>query len=846
MVDGETRVFYDDEKPGFSVCYSTASMLSAGVSTATAFAKHLGARSLTIEIWDSETLLLVGTAGLALAQLLRGGERAIQAVVQLPVLKATVTREVGRPMADSVGVAGYGGEPSEALAPPQVGTLIMRIANVGQVCSGVTPSDGLTIEGIASNAVSIQMDMNARKGEDQTLKSTGKLMSDRNPGLAQSIRAIKGAVRDESRKLSRFETIRKTTPRRKGAFDASLTAQSGIDSPDNTLRDTSVNWLLSTGGQGVQSYTSASLMQDGGSTINSAEASLHTRKFPHAENRGPRRLEKPISSAIAEMVHTQKAVHEFRQAHKQQRITSLLQRSITTSQSVLVSFGTPTFVEFKFKNILREDGTFKIQLDDREMRLVKDVAEWRDFKSRLRTTGPIEEDMFQKSETGGHVLFLKAEESAVLPFVLRPLWSEVGPRAFRHQRDRYGSVVTELTPEDTALLAQTRTVTMRVLADSGASMGQTVAILNLEVKPLPFRVDRVFRFWHKQHERIDKEVFFKAESGFVFHSGGGGGGGNFDEDETTNVDPTARDTGETHGHHHHHHHHSHERADSEGGGGSTAADAASVAEGLDDASRSGFSAQCSSQHVACEVVTRSRRTYIRIKALMGRAPTIDTFYVALFDDKFKTTPVEIWQVYLHAVEEVHLTSTLGSDTTAVINMEGTQKPSLVQCYSSDPHILSLKSPHGKFRLGADTHTRAVLSYRPALQGTARHILHVVDVDYQRLVAAYLVVARVDSPRTTREYAITVPFNKAVSKFVKLENAYPTKRTYSIYTDRPDMIKVVHPTLTLEGGESEKITMRFREMRHNAEVYVFINNEHDGKAEECFLIKATVSHIAGAK
>ena len=533
------------------------------------------------------------------------------------------------------------------------------------------------------------------------------------------------------------------------------------------------------------------------------------------------------------MVHTQKAVHGFRQAHKQQRITSLLQRSITTSQSVLVSFGTPTFIEFSFKNLLRVDGTFKIQLDDREMRLVHDVAEWRDFKTRLRTTGPVEEDMFQRNETGSYVLFLKAGESAVLPFVLRPLWTEVGARAFRHQRDMYGSIVTELAPWDTSLLAQTRTVTMSVLSDSGSSIGQTVAVLNLEVKPLPFQVDRVFRFWHKQHERLDKEVFFMAETGFVFHAGGGNVG--HDDDESTNADPL--NDGQSNGHHHHHHHHQQNQNDGDG---------ARAAEGLDETSHTGISAQCSSQHVACEIVTRSQRTYIRIKALTGRAPTIDTFYIAIFDDKFKTSPVEIWQVYLHAVEEVHVAATLGSTTSAVFNMEGTKKPSLVQCFSSDPHILSLKSPHGRFHLGADTHTRSVLSYRPTLQGTARHIMHVVDIDYQRLVAAYLVVARVDPPRTTREYAITVPFNKAISKYVKLENAYPTERTYSIYTDRPDIIKVVRPTLTLEGATSSKITMRLREMRHNFEVYVFINNEHDGKSEECFLIKATVSHTADAK
>ena len=46
--------------------------------------------------------------------------------------------------------------------------------------------------------------------------------------------------------------------------------------------------------------------------------------------------------------------------------------------------------------------------------------------------------------------------------------------------------------------------------------------------------------------------------------------------------------------------------------------------------------------------------------------------------------------------------------------------------------------------------------------------------------------------------------------------------------------------------STYIFLLLQEMRHNFEVYVFINNEHDGKAEECFLIKATVSHTADAK
>lgn len=833
MVDGETRVLFDDTKPGFSVCYSTVSMLSAGVTNATTFAKYLGARSLSIEIWDSETLLLVGAANLDLAQLLRGGQRAIQAVLQLPVHQATVTREVAHPMADTSGVAGYGGNTSEPLASPQIGTLIMRVANVGQVCSEVTPSDGTVLESVASNAVAVQMDTDVRKGDSQTLKSTGKLMSDRNPDLARSMRVIKGAVRDESRKLSRFETIRKATPRHAGTLDASMREpRSDAADLDETVRSTSIDWLLSTGGSTLQAPSSSG-------PAGAHDPAMVTRNFPQNERPRSHRLEKPISSAISEMFHTQKVVHEFRQQHKQQRITSLLQKSITTSQPVLVSFGTPTFVEFTFKNILHEDGTFRIQLNDHELRLVQDVDEWRDFKTRLRTTGPIEEDMFQRSETGAHVLFLKAGESAVLPFVLRPLWSEVGPRAWRHQRDRYGSIVTELAPEDTALLAQARTVTMRCVADSGARLGQTVAILNLNVKPLPFRVDRVFRFWHKQHERIDKEIFLRQEnSGFAFHAGGDRVTG--DRGGAGNIKSAPASAGEEGGKGNHHHHGD---ATHKGGGADGGHPSDSAGEGLDEAQHTWVSAECSSQHVACEVVVRAGRTYVRVKSLMSRAPTIETFYVAIFDDEFKTAPVEIWQVFLHAVEEVYAAATLGATTTIALNVEGSQKTSLVQCFCSDPHVLTLQSPHGRFQVGTNTHTRAVLAYRPSLLGTARHLLHIVDTNYQRLVAAYLVVARVEPPQTTRQYAITVPVGKAVSKYVQLENAYPTERTYSIYTDRPDLVKIVHPILTLEGSKSAKITLRFKEMRHNFEVYVFVTNEADGKAEECFLIKATVSHTA---
>ena len=133
IADGETRVLINGQgTAGFVVRYNTMTMQDDGTASNSEFVRYLDAHALQVEIWDAQSLMLLGTAELDLRQLLRGGAAATQCVLQPPVYRPHAAQEIMVPSkhADMGNVTGVG----PTLPAARVGSLFVRVSNVGQVC----------------------------------------------------------------------------------------------------------------------------------------------------------------------------------------------------------------------------------------------------------------------------------------------------------------------------------------------------------------------------------------------------------------------------------------------------------------------------------------------------------------------------------------------------------------------------------------------------------------------------------------------------------------------------------------------------------------------------------------
>lgn len=133
ITDGETRLLTNgDATSGFVVSYNTATMLEDGSASSSEFVRYLNSRTLQVEIWDAQSGMLLGTCELDMRQMLRAGTAAVQCVLQPPVFRPHAAQETKNP--DIGNVAGLG--PSHPAS--RIGSLFIRVANIGQVC--VPPS----------------------------------------------------------------------------------------------------------------------------------------------------------------------------------------------------------------------------------------------------------------------------------------------------------------------------------------------------------------------------------------------------------------------------------------------------------------------------------------------------------------------------------------------------------------------------------------------------------------------------------------------------------------------------------------------------------------------------------
>ncbi|KAM7323861.1 hypothetical protein ACRRTK_016166 [Alexandromys fortis] len=80
--------------------------------------------------------------------------------------------------------------------------------------------------------------------------------------------------------------------------------------------------------------------------------------------------------------------------------------------------------------------------------------------------------------------------------------------------------------------------------------------------------------------------------------------------------------------------------------------------------------------------------------------------------------------------------------------------------------------------------------RPRRAGSRFVHLNLVDMDYHQLVASWLVCLSCRQPLISKAFEITMAAGegKGASKRITYTNPYPSRRTYHLHSDRPDLLQ----------------------------------------------------------
>ncbi|XP_027964343.1 nephrocystin-4 isoform X2 [Eumetopias jubatus] len=412
------------------------------------FTHYLAAQTLQIDVWDGDSLLLVGSAAVQMKQLLRQGRPAVQVLHELEV----VATEYEQDVVVSADVTRFGCVKPIGVYTVVKGWLHLTLANVGHVCeqrvrnsSSLPPSRSRVISNDGASHF-----------EGGSLLTRGGLRSVKNVVQAQKLA-------DVDRELAAM-LFTHTQHRSKGP--------QGAGHEGDAVRRRKLERMRSV------------RLQESGGELSYRGASMLAQQ-----------------SIRAQHARDLQVIAAYRERTKVESITSALSLAITTKHTIHVTLGTAEFFEFALRNPHNVQHTVTIEVDNPELSIIQDSREWRYFKDTAKLHTPVEEDMFHLRGSLAPQIFLRPRETAHIPFRYQT-FSVGQPALVQASAELRSEKGTDAgwPQKSSAMPTKHAKVVFR------GSGGKPIAVLCLTVETQPHVVDQVFRFYHPELTFLKKAI----------------------------------------------------------------------------------------------------------------------------------------------------------------------------------------------------------------------------------------------------------------------------------------------------------------------------------------------------
>ncbi|XP_035881118.1 nephrocystin-4 isoform X2 [Phyllostomus discolor] len=325
------------------------------------FARYLALQTLQLDVWDGDSLLLVGSAAVQMKHLLRQGRPAVQVSHELEVVATEYEQEA---MVMSGDVTGFSGIKPIGVHTVVKGWLHLTLANVGHVCE----QRGMPSGSLPPSRSQVISSDGAGRFEGGSLLTRGGPRRKRNVVQAQKLTDL----------------------------DSELAAM--LFAP---------TWP---GGRGPQGAG-----QEGDAVRRRKLERMRTVHLQEAASEGGCRRT-GVLDVRAQQARDLQVIAAYRERTKGQSIAGALRLAITTEHTLCATLGTAEFFEFALRNPHGTPQTVTVEVDNPELSLVLDPREWRHFKDAAGLLTPVEEDMFRLRGGLAPQLFLRPRETAHIPF----------------------------------------------------------------------------------------------------------------------------------------------------------------------------------------------------------------------------------------------------------------------------------------------------------------------------------------------------------------------------------------------------------------------------------------------
>nr|XP_039250329.1 nephrocystin-4-like [Styela clava] len=455
----------DKGRPGLEIrYYIDPSNMNPGETSS--FLTYLRTHTLHIDIWDGDSLMLIGSLSVPLKHLLRQGRQAVAVNHELDVVYSEHTDTIPTITGD---LSSGGDVRPLGMTLTHRGKLHMRLGNVGYASENHS-NIGNTLPALHGNqkhlvvadisgcgfvggSVSTAKTYNGQPVYERPKKCVAKKLTDMNKELCDLL-LLNSSTEEKSIEESPKLTDKLSESDRKRKLARMLAIREAERNGDS-------NDVARIGQRAL---------------VNKQERTLKIRDL--------------------------RTVESYRSRLKPNHITELLTLSITTQHTIRPSLGSAHFVELQLKNPFSSQHTVTIECDSPELRVVTDSREWRFFKSKCNLRTPVEENMFNFDQaTSLPQIYLRPKETVYVPF--------------RYQGFEVGQ---EISPGPSQFFKPTPTVLQQIKAGQNhgtikakivraylrTSDGKPISVLQINVEPQPHVVDQTFRFYNPEASFLKK------------------------------------------------------------------------------------------------------------------------------------------------------------------------------------------------------------------------------------------------------------------------------------------------------------------------------------------------------
>ncbi|XP_064610999.1 nephrocystin-4-like isoform X2 [Liolophura sinensis] len=427
------------------------------------FLQHLSQQTLHIDVWDGDSLLLIGSASVELKCLLRRGYEAVQTTYELDVMLMEYEDDLTSNMTGDLHRGG-------SVRPVGVNTLVkgrlhLRMANVGHLPDMKAIKQVPLVDGCKTNVlVSETAGKSAYIGGSLTSGTgTGSKKSNvvRAQNLVENNREVASLVASQRGNLATTEkTNREGDAERQRKLSRMQVVRSRTKEEQEELENKPLNIL-------------------------------------------------GVKQEKAERMRDLKTIDFYRQQTKRDGILNMLSQNMTTEHTIYPSFGTTEFFEFVLRNPYNIQHTVVVECNDPELRVIMDTREWRHFKQVHQVNTPVEEGMFSKSAETSQLpeIFLRPKETVNIPFkfVMFSADQSVQPQGpldpFNKERNERNTL------KDKSSLGETGSALSRLIKVYFKSEdNKPLSVLKLKVEPQPHIIDQTFRFHHPEQAFLKKSI----------------------------------------------------------------------------------------------------------------------------------------------------------------------------------------------------------------------------------------------------------------------------------------------------------------------------------------------------